>query len=88
MRTAGLELLLDNRICAVVYKSDISIDYDSLSGNLKGATRGLIAFDVVAVGAPSGSSVLPEMTIEIVPAITNEGDGVCEGELTLLDDAP
>ena len=73
-------------MCAVVYDSDISINYDPLNGNLQGANLGLIAFDVMSVGSPSGSSVLPEMTVMIVDAVTAEGDGACEGDLTLLDD--
>ena len=47
--------------------------------------RGLIAFDVIAIGQASGSSVLPEMTVTIVDAVTDDGDGACEGVLTLLD---
>lgn len=83
LRTAGLDLLPDTTVCALVYKSDISINYGPLEGNLQGANRGLIAFDVIAIGPPSGSSFLPEMTVEIVDAAES-----CEEELTLLEDAP
>ena len=94
LRTAGLGLLVDTTVCAVVYKSDISINYDPLDGNLQGANRGLIAFDVVAVADPDpADSVLPEMTVEIVNAkdvFDADGNlveaGACDGELTLLDD--
>ena len=86
LRTAGLQLLVGETVCALVYDSDISTNYDPLEGNLQGANLGLIAFDVLAVGPPSGSSVLPEMTVEIVDAVTAAGDDACEGDLTLLDD--
>ncbi len=74
-------------VCALVYKSDISINYDPLDGSLKGDNRGLLAFEVVSAADPDPTdSVLPEMTVEIVEAVTDEGDGACEGDLTLLDD--
>ena len=73
------------RVCALVYKSGINIGYDPLDGSLKGDNRGLIAFDVLSVGLPDGS-VLPEVTVQIVDAVTDEGDGACEGALALLDD--
>ncbi len=58
LRTAGLTLLAEDMttVCALVYKSDISINYDPLDGNLQGANRGLIAFDVIAIG---GRPVVP-----------------------------
>ena len=87
LRTAGLTSLAEDmtRVCALVYKSHISMNYDPLDGSLKGDNRGLIAFDVLSVGTPDGS-VLPEVTVEIVHAVTDDGDGACEGDLTLLDD--
>ena len=82
LSTAGLELLVGKRVCAVVYKSDISISYDPLAGNLQGANLGLIAFEVVGVGAPDGST-LPEVTIQIV-----DPQETCGGPLELLLDGP
>ncbi len=56
-------------ICAVVYDSDISINYDPLHGNLKGATLGLTAFDVTSVRPhPAGGSYLPLITITLLTA--------------------
>ena len=83
LRSAGLDLLPDRTVCALVYKSDISINYGPLEGNLQGANRGLIGFDVVAIGPPSGSSELPELTVEIVDVAES-----CDEELTLLEGAP
>ena len=80
---------------AVVYPSDISINYDPLDGSLKGDNRGLLAFDVVAVvqEPDTEDSVLPDLEVEIVNALDvfdDDGNlveaGVCAGDLTLLDD--
>ena len=37
LRATGLKLLEGRQVCAVVYDSDISINYDPLEGSLKGA---------------------------------------------------
>ncbi len=53
----------------------------------RGDNRGLIAFEVVSAADPDPTdSVLPEMTVEVIDAVTDDGDGACEGDLTLLDD--
>ena len=59
LRTAGLGSLVDTTVCALVHKSDISINYDPLNGSLKGDTRGLIAFDVLSVKPISSSEHSP-----------------------------
>ena len=69
-------------ICAVVYDSDISINYNPLNGSLKGANLGIVAFEVLDVtqltGQSSGS--LPKVEIRILDA-----DDVCAAPLTLFD---
>ncbi len=72
-------------MCAVVYDSDVSINYDPLDGSLKGANLGTVAFEVVAVNQLFGfsSSSLPEVTIVILDA-----DDVCGGPLDLFTGAP
>ena len=55
--------------CALVYDSDISVDVSDGYGSLKGATLGLAAFKVTAIGPdPDGpeGSVLPSITIDIL----------------------
>ena len=72
-------------MCAVVYDSDISINYDPLDGSLKGANLGTVAFEVVSVTELTGfsSSSLPRVDIKILDA-----EEVCEEELELFTDAP
>ena len=85
LRATGLAQLEGETVCAVVFDSDISINYDPLYGSLKGANLGTVAFDVVGVRARTdgSSGSLPEVDIEILDA-----ECVCEGELLLFRDAP
>ena len=85
LRAAGLSLLVGKTVCAVVYDSDISMNYGPLSGSLKGANLGIVAFNVLSViPLPDvSSSSLPIVEVEILDAKT-----VCEGDLELLLDAP
>jgi prepilin-type processing-associated H-X9-DG protein len=86
LRASGLALLEGQRVCAVVFDSDISINYDPLDGSLKGANLGVVAFQVVSVTArlDGSDSSLPEVEIEILDA-----EEVCDCEkMDLLLDAP
>lgn len=74
LRALGLKEKVGELICAVVYDSDISINYGSsppyLLGNLQGSTLGVVAFTVlhaVKLNGFSGSS-LPEMHVRIEDA--------------------
>jgi hypothetical protein len=85
LRGRGLAALKGKTVCALVYDSDISVNYDPLYGNLQGDTLGLVAFDVLDAerlyGYSSGS--LPKVKIRIRDAMS-----VCRGELSLFRDAP
>jgi len=87
LRAEGLELLTGRTVCAIVYDSDTSINYEKYAhdGNLKGANLGTIAFIVTDVRTLTGfsSSTLPEVDIKILDA--NE---VCGDPLLLLADVP
>ncbi|MBI4608338.1 MAG: hypothetical protein HY726_04950 [Candidatus Rokubacteria bacterium] len=85
LRARGLKMLEGQRVCAVVYDSDISVNYQPLNGSLKGANLGTVAFDVLAVTQLTGfsSSSLPQVEIRILDA-----DEVCEGPLGLFVTAP
>ena len=53
LRALGLNSLVGKDVCAVVYDSDISINYDKtrslgVNGNLQGETLGIVAFHVDA----------------------------------------
>ena len=93
LRADGLKSLEGKQVCAVVYDSDISINYGLLNGflvngSLKGANLGTVAFEVKSVTALAGlegfsSSSLPKVEIDILDA-----KDLCEGNLELLTDAP
>lgn len=84
LRATGLAMLRGETVCALVYDSDVSINYSPLTGNLQGANLGIVGFDVLAVtGRTDGSdSDLPRVTIEI------RDPAVCEDGLYLFDNAP
>jgi hypothetical protein len=72
LRALGLNSLVGKDICAVVYDSDISINYDKstfpfTSGNLQGETLGVVAFTVNQTTTLNGfsSSTLPQVTLTI-----------------------
>ena len=68
LRATGLKMLVGRTIAAVVYDSDISINYGPLMGNLQGENLGVVAFKVIAVkkAVDFSSSTLPLVTIQIV----------------------
>jgi hypothetical protein len=63
-----LEALIGRKVFALVYDSDVSINYNPLEGSLKGANLGVVAFRVNDVRPlPGGSSsALPQMDITIL----------------------
>jgi hypothetical protein len=81
LRAAGLQDLVGQQVCAVVYDNDIKYNY--WYGSLNGANLGRVAFKVISVNAVSGASCLslPQVEIEILDA-----DIVCGGKL--YNDAP
>ncbi len=50
----------------MVYDSDISVDLDQNFGSLKGATLGLTAFRVTAVGPDPTGPELPSITVDLL----------------------
>jgi uncharacterized repeat protein (TIGR01451 family) len=93
LRAKGLHMLEGQTVCAVVYDSDISINYGSksprLSGNLQGAVLGVVAFtvDVNGVHRLKGfsSSTLPEVRIKIESAVKGDESDVCGGLRPFVD---
>ena len=85
LRATGLKLLEGRNVCAIVYDSDVSINYGPLNGNLKGANLGRVAFKVISVTRLTGfsSSSLPQVELEILDA----GE-VCSGPQMLFTEAP
>jgi len=84
LRAEGLNQLIGQAVCAVVYDSDISINYEPLNGSLKGANYGIVAFVVISVTAVAGlldfsDSSLPEVEIVILDA-----EEVCDSDLMLF----
>ncbi len=85
IRATGLKMLEGSTVYAVVYDSDISINYSPLKGNLMGANLGIVAFDVISVKkrTDGSSSSLPEVTIRI-----RKAEEVGALQLVLFANAP
>lgn len=84
LRATGLLMLEGGTYCAVVYDSDVSINYDPLNGNLQGETLGIAAFSVEIDGVEKlngfSSSSLPTVLITVLDPTT-----VCNGPLMTID---
>lgn len=85
LRATGLKMLIGKTIFAVVYDSDISINYSPLNGNLQGSNLGVVAFDVLGVNErkDGSSGSLPRVTIRI-----RDTDQVSALPLVLFSNAP
>ena len=75
LRALGLNRLIGKTVYAVVYDSDISINYDhdkalGVHGNLQGETLGIVVFKINEVRTLNdfSSSTLPEVQITILDA--------------------
>jgi len=97
IRYQGVLELLGMDICAVVYDSDISINWldpGVENANLQGANLGIAAFRVIQV-LPFGQDSpfdqgndpqeIAKVKIRILDAKNDEGTGVCQGDLTLFE---
>jgi hypothetical protein len=78
LRATGLAMLVGQTVYAVVYDSDISINYSPLTGNLQGANLGVVAFDVLRVTQrmDGSSSDLPRVSVRIRSAQNISGLGL------------
>jgi hypothetical protein len=85
LRATGLAMLVGQTVFAVVYDSDISINYSPLEGNLQGANLGVVAFEVLAVTERTDGSTsdLPRVTIRILDVA-----GAGNLPLSLFSNAP
>lgn len=85
LRAAGLTMLIGQTVLAVVYDSDVSINYSPLNGSLKGASLGLVALRVVDVRERRDGSTgsLPRVTVEIL-----DSDEIRAWPLYLFSNAP
>ncbi len=85
LRATGLAMLIGKTVLAVVYDSDVSINYSPLEGNLQGANLGLVAFEVLEVAErlDGSSSSLPRVTIRI-----RDVDAALALPLVLFSNAP
>lgn len=68
LRATGLKMLVGYKVLAVVYDSDISINYSPLEANLQGGNLGLVAFEIVSVSQRTngGEGSLPAISIRIL----------------------
>ena len=85
LRATGLAMLTGQTIIAVVFDSDISINYDPLVGNLQGENLGVVAFEVLNVSerTDGSDSDLPSVNIRILDYTEVEAL-----ELNLFSNAP
>lgn len=85
LRATGLTMLIGQTVFAVVYDSDVSINYSPLLGSLKGENLGVVALRVVDVRERVDGSTgsLPRVTVEIVDATT-----IDRSDLYLFSNAP
>jgi len=67
LRATALAMLKGKTVYAVVYDSDVNVNYSLLSGSAKGAQLGVVAFDVLDVQkrTDGSSSDLPKVTIRV-----------------------
>ncbi len=67
LRATGLKMLEGQTVYAVVYDSDISVNYDPIEANLQGANLGIVALDILNVTerTDGSSSDLPIISIRI-----------------------
>lgn len=84
LRATGLAMLVGQTVCALVWDSDVGINYSPLQGNLQGANLGLVAFDVTRVTqrVDGSSSDLPRVRITV------RGTALCDEPLNLFANAP
>lgn len=68
LRAKGLSMLKGYRVLAVVYDSDISINYDPNKANLQGDNLGIVAFEVIGIEDRYKGSELPAVTLKILDA--------------------
>ena len=80
-----MRLLVGQTVCAVVYKSDVSMNYGPLNGSLKGDNLGIVAFKVKSATQLTGqsSSGSPKVMVEVLDA-----GAVCGKPLTTFNAAP
>lgn len=85
LRATGLAMLKGATIYAVVFDSDVSMNYDPLNGSLKGANLGVVALTVLKVErrTDGSSSSLPKVTVKIENVNT-----VSKLPLSLFSNAP
>ncbi|HSI70292.1 MAG TPA: hypothetical protein VK941_08680 [Gillisia sp.] len=76
LRATGLSMLIGQTILAIVFDSDISINYDPIEGNLQGDNLGIVALEVLEVSARTGGSDsdLPVMRVLIKSAEETLGE--------------
>lgn len=85
LRATALSMLVGQTVFAIVWDSDISINYSPLMGSLKGENLGIVAFEVLSVRErrDGSSSDLPRVTVRIVDA-----RGARDAGLFLFANAP
>lgn len=80
LRATGLQMLIGQAVCAVVYTGDIP--WTAAATSLRGANLGLVAFAVISVSGGDAVS-LPAVEVQLL-----DQDATCAGPLSLFATAP
>ncbi len=79
---AALQGLVGQTVHAVVFDSDISMNYSPLEGSLKGDNLGVVAFKVLSVTAQGGGQ-LPQVQVQILDF--SQGSGSASNRVSQVD---
>ena len=80
LRATGLQMVIGQRVCALVYAGDIP--WTATTTSLRGANLGLVAFTVVSV-IGGDSMTLPSVEVRLL-----DPESVCDEPLTAFVNAP
>ncbi|MCM4158927.1 hypothetical protein FHG64_01530 [Antarcticibacterium flavum] len=85
LRATGLAMLTGQTVLAVVYDSDISINYDPIEANLQGDNLGIVAFEILEVNARTGGS---DSDLPVVRVLIKDAGEIAAGDLLLFSNPP
>lgn len=85
LRGTGLAMLTGQTILAIVYDSDISINYDPIEGNLQGDNLGIVALEVLDVTTRTGGS---DSDLPVVRVLIKSAGDISGEDLFLFSNPP
>jgi hypothetical protein len=85
LRATGLAMLTGQTILAIVFDSDISINYDPIEGNLQGDNLGIVALEVLEVTNRTGGS---DSDLPVVRVLIKSAGDIAGEQLFLFSNPP